>query len=173
MEFDIGTLIYILITIVAVIAGVVGNKKKPAGSQPSPGKETGATGFFEKLEEQLSGFIDETKGQSMADESVSSFAYDQEEYQTETGFYKEEVDLNTEEFTPSVSQFADFEGVYDPEVNDNLDLIISEVERTTDDDAIKIIELDENYHADYNKLVKDFDLGTAVIYSAIINRKEY
>ncbi len=51
MDFEIGNLFYIVITIVAVVVGLLGKKKKPAGQGTS---ETGGEkrpGFLENLEE--------------------------------------------------------------------------------------------------------------------------
>ena len=69
--------------------------------------------------------------------------------------------------------YAEYEGVYDPDAQANLDLMEAEAVRTTDPDAIEVIDVEELPQADYFEIVKDFDLGTAVIYSTIINRKEY
>ena len=53
MEFDIGTILYIIITLVAVLIGVLGKKKKPAdGGSGTPAGET-RPGFMENLERVL------------------------------------------------------------------------------------------------------------------------
>jgi hypothetical protein len=36
-----------------------------------------------------------------------------------------------------------------------------------------MIDIDEKEGTDYFEIVKDFDAGTAVVYSAIINRVDY
>jgi hypothetical protein len=53
------------------------------------------------------------------------------------------------------------------------DLITSEAIRTTDGKMLELIETDTISYIDYSQKLEDFDIGTAVIYSIIINRKEY
>jgi hypothetical protein len=40
-------------------------------------------------------------------------------------------------------------------------------------EPIQVIDIDEEPGTDYFEIVKDFDAGTAVVYSAIINRLDY
>jgi hypothetical protein len=40
-------------------------------------------------------------------------------------------------------------------------------------DAVEVVELDEIPGTNYFEIVKDFDAGTAVVYSTIINRLDY
>jgi len=39
--------------------------------------------------------------------------------------------------------------------------------------SLEVINLDQEEGTDYFEIVKDFDAGTAVVYSAIINRLDY
>ena len=41
------------------------------------------------------------------------------------------------------------------------------------EEVLEVIDLDEVYGTDYFEIVRDFDAGTAVVYSAIINRLDY
>ena len=41
------------------------------------------------------------------------------------------------------------------------------------EEALEVIDLDEESGTDYFEIVRDFDAGTAVVYSAIINRLDY
>lgn len=53
MDFDIGNILYIVITIVAVAVGLLGKKKKPAdGGSGTPGSEARPS-FMENLERVL------------------------------------------------------------------------------------------------------------------------
>lgn len=171
MDFDFGTLIYIIVTIVAIVAGAMGNKKKP-----SKGKTGSSGSFFDKLEEQIGGFVDETK------ESVSSvtddlgFSDEEREGQAapEYSWDDESTEAYREEDDSSGIAYSDFQGVYNPEKEKNLDLIQQEAVRATDEsDALEVIEMEESSYPDYFEIVSDFDLGTAVVYSTIINRIEY
>ena len=176
MDFDIGTLFYILITIVAIVAGVLGQKKKPVEGQQVPGENSGPFSFFSKLEEQIEGLVDDKGGdavQEQAEEAVVAPAnYDGNRIYQEKGSF----DWTTEEGGDgryADSTYNQFEGVYDLGMKESLESIIEEAERTTSDEAIEVIEVEDISYTDYFKVVEDFDLGTAVIYSAIINRKEY
>lgn len=174
MEFDIGTLIYIIITIIAIVAGVAGKKKNPAGNTAPAGEEA-PKGFFDKLEEQIGGFVDEAKESvnSVSDEIRSAVTGDESVMQQEA-VQEDRFNYDTDFEEDYESEFNAFEGVLDQEQQDNLDLVNSEATRVTDEeDVMQVIDMDQPNHPDYFEVVKDFDLGTAVIYSTIINRKEY
>ncbi len=192
MEFDIGTLIYIIVTIVAIVAGVTGNKKKPSPGNPGSGEKTGSKSFLEKLEEQIGAFSDEARGTQLETDDEEVFVTDQgmeEDGDELTEEFAEapaaEASRSAEEKAAPAYEFAwndpsnvysQYEGYYDldeREKSDYEDLKSSEARRTTDEDEIKVIDMDEVSHVDYFEIIKDFDLGTAVIYSTIINRKEY
>jgi hypothetical protein len=177
MEFDIGTLLYIVVTIIALIASVVGKKKNPSSSESTEGQQK--TGFFGKLEEELGNLAAEAK--KTTEQVIYDGGYDDDEVEVEVDeaenyldhrdgevSYAEEVDE-----TP-VSAYSNFEGIYNSEKRANAELIESEVIRSNEnDDILNVIDLEETDHPDYFEIVKDFDLGTAVVYSTIINRKEY
>ncbi len=171
MDFDIGTLIYIIITIVAIVAGAMGNKKKPAkGNSGSSGS------FFDKLEEQIGGFVDETKEsvRSVTDELGFSEDENEEEAAADYSWNDESTEAFREEDDQAEFAYSDFEGVYNPEKEKNLDLIEQEAVRATDgSESLEVIEMEDNSYPDYFEIVSDFDLGTAVVYSTIINRIEY
>jgi len=176
MDFDIGTLIYIIITIVAVVAGALGNKKKPVpGKQGSSGSSSSG-GFFNKLEQQFSEFTSEVKDsvQSTRDEFTMNEAPAETYMAEEQPEYNEVVEEYTEQEESEQGEYADFEGIYTPGKEENIDLIQQEAIRATDEsEMLEVIEMDEASHPDYFEIVSDFDLGTAVIYSSIINRIEY
>lgn len=176
MEFDIGTLLYILITIIAVAAGVLGQKKKPASGRPASDEESGPFGFFSKLEEQIGGLVDETKDevQQVAEEVIPAEQPDDNRIFQDKDSYDWQTASFDGDSATSGNYYNEFEGFYDPGKQESrLDAIIEEAERTTSDESIEVIEVDDVSHPDYFKIVENFDLGTAVIYSTIINRKEY
>ena len=41
------------------------------------------------------------------------------------------------------------------------------------DGTMEVVDLDEMQGANYFEIVRDFDAGTAVVYSSIINRLDY
>jgi|GEM_PF-2896916 len=175
MEFDIGTLIYIVITIIAIVAGVAGQKKKPAGSSDGTG-EGGSKSFFDKLEEQLTGFADEAKetAGSFAEEVKSPFMEDQPVMQPEPATDDRREQDQAYWQNNIESAYDEYAGIYDPDQQDELEQISEEAIRSTDEsEVLHVEELDESEHPDYYEIVSEFDLGTAVVYSTIINRKEY
>jgi hypothetical protein len=175
MEFDIGTLFYILITIIAIVASVLGQKKKPADGQQTSDEESGPFGFFSKLEEQIGGLVDDTKEgvQQVAEEVIPEEQPDDKRILQDKDSYDWQTASYDGDTATSGEYYNEFEGYYDSKKQEDLDAIIEEVERSTSDDAIQVIDVEDSSHPDYFKIVEDFDLGTAVIYSTIINRKEY
>ncbi|MDF1570329.1 MAG: hypothetical protein P1P82_01780 [Bacteroidales bacterium] len=175
MEFDIGTLIYIVITIIAIVAGVAGKKKTPAGSSDGSG-DGSSKSFFDKLEEQLTGFADEAKetAGSFAEEIKAPFTGDQYVVEREVAADDRREQDKTYWQNNIESAYDEYAGIYDPDQQDELEQISEEAIRSTDEsDMLQVEELDESEHPDYFEIVNEFDLGTAVVYSTIINRKEY
>jgi len=159
MDFDIGNIFYIVITIVAVLVGVLGKKKKPA-----PG-ETGESGgvkrpsFMENLERVL------TVGQE------ESLVADLKPY---------EEDLPAEEVEQAKAEEAYRDTVGSPGIMEQYETLMN-LRRDGDPSQIgtdgenmleplEVEDLDFESGTDYFEIVKDFDAGTAVVYSAIINR---
>ncbi|MEX0981662.1 MAG: hypothetical protein WD577_00805 [Bacteroidales bacterium] len=175
MEFDIGTLFYILITIIAIVASVLGKKKKPVDGQPSSEEESGPFGFFSKLEKQIGGLGDESKEevQPVAEEVISVEKPDDNRIQQDQGGYDWQSASFEGDSATSGSYYNEFEGFYDADKKENLESIIEEAEKSASEENLEVIDMDDITNPDYFEIAKDFDLGTAVIYSTIINRKEY
>ena len=175
MEFDIGTLFYILITIIAIVASVLGKKKKPVDGEPDSDEASGPFGFFSKLEEQISGMVDDTKEevQPVAEEVIAADEPDNYRIQQEQGGYDWQLASFDGDSATSGNYYNEFEGFYDADKKENLDSIIKEAEKSTSEQNLEVIDMDDITNPDYFEIAKGFDLGTAVIYSTIINRKEY
>ena len=163
MEFDIGTILYIVITLVAVLVGVLGKKKKPAGTGSGGDEGASQPGFLENLERVLSG---------------------QQERTPITELQDYEEDLPAEEgLDAEVDPAPVWEPVKDPGTSEIYDLKREAMrEREPDiiltegdilDEPLQVIELDEESGTGFLELVQKFDARTAVIYSAILNRREY
>ena len=163
MDFDISNILYIVITLVAVIVGVLGKKKKPADGGSDAPKSAARPGFMENLERVL----------QMGQEQVGV---------TELQDFEE--DLTPEEDLPvqlEVQSPADVRSR--PSIMDEYDRIMNRAKDGELDsmmegnelvsDAIELIDLDEMEGTDYFEIVRDFDAGTAVVYSTIINRLDY
>jgi hypothetical protein len=155
MDFEIGNILYILITLVAVIIGLLGKKKKAAdeGSE-APASENRQPGFMENLERML------TMGEEQAQiKDLQDF----------------EADLPAEEPVPEdmsrPSLLDDYERLMTRDQGMDPDLMMAEGGIISD--ALEVIDLDDLSGTDYFEIVRDFDAGTAVVYSAIINRLDY
>lgn len=178
MDFDIGTLIYIIITIVAIAAGAFGKKKKPVSKPFVEGEESESKGFFGKLEEQFGGFIEEAKGsvQNITSEFIPEEKELVEEPLVQSDYkgYESLLDKYTNGIPADDSPLQEFEGLFDSDEEENEDLISSEAIRSNEDGQImEVIDTDPNSYVDYDQMIRNFDLGSAVIYSSIINREEY
>jgi len=161
MAFEIGNILYIVITLVAVIVGVLGKKKKPAdGGSGAPGSDA-RPGFMENLERVL----------QMGQEPVEV-----------TELRESEEDLPVEEVVPVPSAEESIDDVrnrpsimdeYDRIMNRSKDgeLVMEDGEHNTE--ALEVIDLDDMQGTDYFEIVREFDAGTAVVYSTIINRLDY
>ncbi|MDF1574490.1 MAG: hypothetical protein P1P86_04785 [Bacteroidales bacterium] len=158
MDFEIGNILYIVITLVAVIVGLLGKKKKPAPGDTDGLEGERRPGFLENLERIM------TMGQE------ESLVTDLQPY---------EEDLPVEEIVQAEEEpFAYFQrspGIleqYDAIMNRITDgdpqLVMSEGESMLE--PLEVEDLDYIPGTDYFEIVKDFDAGTAVVYSAIINR---
>ncbi|RLD55317.1 MAG: hypothetical protein DRI97_09725, partial [Bacteroidetes bacterium] len=53
MDFDIGNILYVVITLVAIIIGVLGKKKKRVNQSPGDSDDKARPGFMENLERVL------------------------------------------------------------------------------------------------------------------------
>jgi hypothetical protein len=163
MEFDIGNILYIVITLVAVLIGVLG-KKRRQGTQGTgeQGAET-QTGFMENLERVM----------RMGQENPS--VSDLQEF---------EEDLPVEEELASESESdSRWEPIKAPSITDEYDRIMmgnqqedTEIYFEEGEDiieSIELIELDKESGTGFLDMVQRFDARTAVVYSAIINRLDY
>jgi hypothetical protein len=163
MEFDIGNILYIVITLVAVLIGVLGKKKKPGTPATGEGGGEARPGFMENLERFL------TMGQE------NPPVVDLREY---------EEDLPAEEgFTTELEPESRRERKKAPSIMDDYDRIMqgnregkSDLYQTTGDgmiEPLEVIELDVEVGTGFHDMVKKFDAKTAIVYSAIINRLDY
>jgi uncharacterized protein (DUF433 family) len=180
MDLDIGSLIYILITVVAIIGGIAGKKKKPTKGVTSEeeGSGTPIEGFFGKLGKQLESFSVEAKGSieglknefipdTDATTETETVEVDERDY-----FEKMSDDYDAIDKNDLKNNFAEYERHYSPE--DKQDFELLETEGMSTSDALELFHLDEDSEEipyDFKDL-ENFDLRTAIIYSSIINRIE-
>ena len=162
MKVDISNIVYIVLTLVVVLIGVLGKKKKPGST--GPGNQGGASrpSFMENLERVLSARQEEP--------GIATLEPDEEDLA---------VEMPSEEAVPEVSTFQQEKQKYMEEynriMNRNTDgdpnLIQSEGESALQ--PIEIIDLDAESHADFFEMIDNFDAKTAIVYASIINRLDY
>ena len=161
MDFEIGNLLYIVITLVAVIVGVLGKKKKPAdGGSGAPAESAARPGFLENLERVLQ------MGQEQPE------IKDLQEFET---------DLPDEEVLTVEESHADLRNR--PSIMDEYDRIMNRsnegefgsmmAEGGLNDEGMEVFDLEGTQGNNYFEIVRDFDAGTAIVYSTIINRLDY
>lgn len=164
MDFDIGNILYIVITLVAVIIGLLGKKKKPAeGGSDTPQGEARPS-FMENLERVL------TMGQEQPEvRNLQDFEDDLQAEEEVSEIMAAEEDYGDMRNRPGIME--EYDRIMNRSTDGEMELIISEGESETDD--LRLVELDEISGTDYFEVVQNFDAGTAVVYSSIINRLDY
>ena len=170
MDFDIGNILYLLVTLVVVIVGLLGRKKK-TGRKPVPGggnKGQAKPSFMENLEKVL------TMGQEVPvvteiPENEPDILLEEVVTEAEAGPAKgEPVPYGAGMKSALMEEYNRITGGIAEAARD-----LTHTETDIISEPIEVIQLDEKEGTDYFEIVKDFDAGTAVVYSAIINRVDY
>ena len=143
MEDDVSSILYIIITAIIILVGILGKKKKPQQIPNSSNGETGGMGFFEKL-----GFKDPGEGKER-------FSDIEEEEATETTEREQHESIVTSAFEVR---------------SDKKDEVTQKAfdEETEEGKAFKI---SDEFDYEIDEIKDEFDLKKAIIYSEIINRK--
>ena len=160
MDFDIGNIFYIVITLVAVIVGLLGKKKKPADEGSDTPESQARPGFLENLERLLQVGQMETTINHLQD------------FEEDISFEEEEVEVeHAPELLKAPNIMDEYERIMNRSTDGEMDLIDSEGERMTE--TMEGAGMDYESVTDYFQIIKDFDVGTAIVYSTIINRLDY
>lgn len=150
-----------VITLVAVIVGILGKKKKPATSGSGEKGRTRVGGFFENLEKAFQ------MGQE--EQVVLEFDESEEDMSPEESDYEPGV---ADDRSPQTSSLLDeWERYMDKPRSVDSGISLSASDLTTD--PLEVIDLDDQEGTDYFEVVEDFNAATAVVYAAIINRIDY
>jgi hypothetical protein len=167
MDFDIGNLFYVVITLVAVIVGLVGRKRKSSarGTVPGGTENQPRPGFLDSLEQVLTMGQEEPPVMDLRDyepDLTGEGEVKEEEIQTET------VLADDPQVTPSYME--EYERVLGKlqSREANSDLSMGSVNL-----PIEVISLEDDEGTNYLEIIRNFDAGTAVVYSAILNRLDY
>ncbi len=165
MDFDIGNIFYIIITLIVVIIGLMG-KKKPGSKGAGKGKGSPVTGFMENLEKA---FNPDQEEQYAMDPREEQYTVDIQE--AETDLPQEETEPGYDDAPKPLTLMEEYELTL-KNTGEQGDLGGSLIEEMVTD-PLEIIELDEVEGIDYCEAIRRFEAGTAVVYSTIINRLDY
>ncbi len=168
MDFDIGNILYIVITLVAVIIGVLGKKKKPGTQGAGEGVGETQPGFMENLERMLTGVQSNPEVTDLQD-------------------YEEDIPAE-EEIEPGYTSESDWDVRKTPNIMDDYERIMHGNDQEEADisstgafsqeemnmiEPLELEELDDESGVNYFEVMDGFDARTAIVYSAIINRLDY
>jgi hypothetical protein len=168
MDFDIGNILYLVITLVVIIVGLLGKKRKPSpkASEEGEAEDQSRPGFLENLERVLKMDQEEATVMDLRDHEPDLPVEEVEE--TEQSFQ----DQTSEQASSKPSFMSEYQQILQRLENREGDVFLTEGDDTGE--PLEVIDLDdEEGGTDYFEIVKDFDAGTAVVYSAIINRVDY
>lgn len=165
MDFDIGNILYVVITLVAIIAGLLGRKKKPANQSPKETSDENQPGFMENIERIL----------RMGQENPQ--VADLQDYEEDIVFDEPKPvaslnsELSAETAVPSRSILNDYDRIMNSMNKRDNDASFADGDHL--DGSLEVFDMDNEGRANYFEIIKDFDAGTAIVYSAIINRLDY
>jgi hypothetical protein len=156
MDGNFDTLIYIIITIVAFVISALGKKKKKLGNQPvnsenysKPEKKPFLSNLEQLLKEEM-GMPDQNYQREYEDDSIKESYRDEYEMDEKIIEKPKKETIETEEKVPFSIEYEDTSEIFSNSIQ-NKDITKQEEEL----------------------VIEDFNLRDAVIYSEIINRKEY
>ncbi|TFG88403.1 MAG: hypothetical protein E4H16_05140 [Candidatus Atribacteria bacterium] len=159
MDIDIGNILYIVITIVAVAVGLLGKKKKPGQGAAATPEGIVRPGFMENLERVLRMGQEEPRDVYL------------EPYEEELQVEEVVVVEKPNEIKKSGSLIEEYNRIMNRRTDGEMELVNSEGESTTE--AMELVDLDYVQGTDYFELIENFDGGKAIVYSSIINRLDY
>ena len=162
MDFDIGNILYIVITIVAVTVGLLGKKKPADGGSGAEGNDA-RPGFMQNLERVLQMGQEPQEVQYIHESEEDLPAEEIVEVQAVEGV------LSDVRSRPSIMD--EYDRIMKSGTDGELDLTRSGEESMSE--VLEVVDLDEFPGTDYFEIVKDFDAGTAIVYATIINRLDY
>jgi hypothetical protein len=177
MDIDIGNIVYILITLVALSLGLLGRKKKKRpGGVPGEGGGKPQSGFMDNLEKVLASLGQEEPGIAEPREQEPDLAQDEFLFGPSVEPVKQQAQEFEQipEFEPAeepAGLTGDYELVFGEKAENESGEFMEEGEKATG--PLEVIDLDTVEGVDFFRVIKDFDAGTAIVYSAIINSLDY
>ncbi|MCD6567079.1 MAG: hypothetical protein J7K53_14165 [Bacteroidales bacterium] len=145
MEDGTSSILYIIITAIIILVGVLGKKKNPKQIPGGSGNgETGGMDFFEKL------------GLTDTDESK-----------------EESFDIQKEKTTETAER-EQYGSIITSTLEDQSDKKAEPTEKVFEEETEEVnpfSEIPDEFDSDMNEIKDEFDLKKAIIYSEIINKK--
>lgn len=163
MDFDIGNILYIVITIVAVTVGLLGKKKKPADGGSGAEGNDARPSFMQNLERVLQ------MGQEP--QEVQYIHESEEDLPAEEIVEVQAVEGALSDVRSRPSIMDEYDRIMNRSTDGESNLTMSEGESMNE--VLEVVDLDELAGTDYFEIIKDFDAGTAIVYASIINRLDY
>jgi hypothetical protein len=173
MDVDIGNILYIVITLVALSLGLLGRKKKKPGTGgPDGSGSESQPGFLENLERVFSSLGQEAQQVVDLRDNEPDLALDENEYEP---FIAPEAQMEPVHgrFTDQYDRIMGRGGESEKEQWQEEKIKPESVFGPRSTGPLEVIDLDNQTGVDYFQVIKDFDAGTAIVYSAIINRLDY
>ena len=159
MDFEIGNLFYIIITLVVIIIGLLGKKRKPADQGTDETERKAQPGFFENLEKMFN----MEQGNQLSD---------LRDYEEELPVKEEVMEPVPEPVTETGGIMEEYERMMAAQRHSG-EGGITQTGTETLTEPLEVIDLEEKEGTDYFEVIRGFDAGKAVVYSAIINRIDY
>ena len=165
MDFDIGNILYVVITLVAIIVGLLGKKKKPANQSPKETDDEARPGFMENIERIL------RMGQENPQVTDLQDVEEDIAFEESRPVVSPNSELVPEAVIPSISILDDYARIMNS--NSGVEYDTSFTDGNYFDESLEAVDMYHEGETNYFEIVKNFDAGTAVVYSAIINRLDY
>jgi hypothetical protein len=173
MDVDIGNILYIVITLVAISLGLLGRKKKKPGTGgPEGAGSESQPGFLENLEKVFSSLGQEEQQVVELRDHEPDLVLDESEYESYIAPVNQQEPMQNR-FTGPYDRIMDRGGVSEKEQWQEEKVKPASVFGPRSTGPLELIDLDDQTGVDYFQVIKDFDAGTAIVYSAIINRLDY
>ena len=166
MDFDIGNILYVVITLVAIAAGLLRKKKKPANQSPKETDDEAQPGFLENIERIL------RMGQENPQVTDLQGYEEDIAYEESRPVVSPNSEVATKTVVPSKSILDDYDRIMNSMDGVEYDTSFTDGDHHLDE-SLEVIDMDQERETNYFEIVQDFDAGTAIVYSAIINRLDY
>jgi hypothetical protein len=168
MDFDIGNILYIVITLVVIIVGILGKKRKqPAKPLITDGSDSESRpGFMENLKEVLE--------MGREDPVFMDFSEGEPEIPAEKVVEKKPVIAKSvlEQAMEERKRFMGYEPIRQDLKYEENDTILAETDSVIE--PLQVIQIEEEEkRTDYFEIARNFNAGKAIVHSAIINRIDY